>query len=103
MDKTIKIYKDKSLTEEIEDNTFEFGILLAGESKQYTFWVVNSSEAYLKSLEFIVDHNEIKIIKSPKELSSQGVEELILEWSPSVTLKEGLKAILRIKGIELWG
>ncbi len=31
------------------------------------------------------------------------VGELILEWSPSITLKEGLRAQIKISGIELWG
>lgn len=101
--KIIKIYKNKKLTDEIDNNTFDFGIVPAGETKKFIFWILNDSEAFLRNLEFIVEHREVKVIKSPVELSANFSEELILEWSPSITLKTGLKAKLRIKGIELWG
>ena len=42
-------------------------------------------------------------MESPKELITQTFEKLIIEWSPSITLKEGLKSKLEIKGKELWG
>jgi len=101
--KIIKVYTDKKLTNEIEDDTFDFGIVEAGETKQFHFWILNDSDAYLKNLDFIIEHREVKVIKYPIELLANSNEELILEWSPSITLKEGLKARLRIRGIELWG
>ena len=97
----MKIYKDKNLTQEIE--LLDFGIVLAGESKTFTFYVLNNSNALLKDLEFTVDHDELEILKSPNELTAQAVGDLVIEWSPSVTLKEGLKSQLKIKGTELWG
>jgi hypothetical protein len=97
----MKIYKNKNKTEEVE--ILDFGILPAGETKQYTFWVFNDSMAFLRMLNFAVEHKEVKVIKAPVELMAHTGEELVLEWSPSITLKEGLKARLRISGIELWG
>jgi len=97
----MKIFKDSKYTQEIE--LLDFGILPAGESKTYVFYVLNDSNALLKDLEFIVDHNELKILEFPKELNTQTVGELTIEWSHSVTLKEVLKTQLKIKGTELWG
>jgi hypothetical protein len=56
----------------------------------------------MKTLLFKVDHPEVKIIKAPVELASKAISELTIQWSPSVTLKQGLKARLNISGIELW-
>ena len=98
----MKIYADKNLTQELVE-VLDFGIVPAGETKTFTFYVSNDSSAYLRELEFILDHNELEILEFPKELLTHAVGELIIEWSPSVTLKQGLKAQLRIQGKELWG
>jgi len=97
----MKIYTDEKLTQEI--SVLDLGIVPAGETKRFVFYLLNDSEATLRNLEFIVAHDEIKVIEAPKELLAKVSDELIIEWSPSVTLKEGLKARLHIKGIELWG
>lgn len=97
----LKIYKDRDLTQPVID--LEFGILPAGETKRYTFYLFNNTSAYLKELKFAVDHDEVEIVEVPNELSPQAVGEIIFKWSPSVTLKEGLRAQLHVTGIELWG
>ncbi len=61
----IKIYIDKELTKEIEDKTFDLGIVPAGEVKQFIFYVLNDSSAYLKNLKFTVLHQEVKVISAP--------------------------------------
>ena len=99
----MKIYKDKKLTEEIEDKTFDLGIVPAGEVKRFSFWIYNNDKSYLQLLKFSVDHQEVAVIKAPVDLKPEDVGELILEWSPSVTLKQGLKTVLRVSGVELWG
>jgi len=98
----MKIYKDINLTEEIT-NVLSLGTVQAGEKKQFTFYVVNNSLALLQNLEFSIDHQEIKIVDFPESLSAQARSKFIVEWNPSVTLKEGLDAPLRIKCEELWG
>ncbi len=99
----MKIYKDKDLTEEIIGKEIDLGEVPAGETKRFNFWVLNDSKAYLRKLNFVISHSEVSIIEAPEELDKHGVGELILEWTPSVTLKEGLKAPLIIKGEEVWG
>ena len=102
MKNILRIYKDKELTQEIV-SVFDLGIVPAGTIKSFTFWVLNDSSAKLKTLKFSIEHQEVKITKSPEELEAHENSQLVLSWSPSVTLKEGLKARLRISGIELWG
>ena len=99
----MKIYIDSNLTEELEDDTFDLGIVPAGEIKEFKFFCFNDSNALLKNLEFSVEHEEVEIKEAPEELITKGMGELIILWSPSITLKEGLKAKLSIKGIELYG
>jgi len=98
----IRIYIDKELTKEIQEETFDFGIVPAGEVKEFNFWVLNDSRANLRILNFIIDHPEVEVVKAPTELKPKEIGKLILEWSPSVTLKQGLRATLKISGIELW-
>jgi hypothetical protein len=96
----MKIYKDKELKNEV--TTLDFGIVLAGESRQYEFYLLNDSEAILQSLSFKISHLEIKILETPKELSQKETGKIIIEWSPAITLKAPLKAKLEIDGFELY-
>lgn len=96
----MKLYKNKELTEEI--TILDLGILEAGESKLFNFYVKNDSEAELKNLIFSVENKEVTIVESPKILFKKEFGELKIKWNPSVTLKQGLKAELKIQGIELY-
>lgn len=96
----MKLFKDKELKQEVE--TLDLGIVEAGETVSYTFYVYNDTQAEMNTLIFKIEHPEVKIIKTPKEIISKATTELVIEWSPSVTLKQGLKARLNISGIELW-
>jgi hypothetical protein len=97
----MKLYKNKELTEEI--SILDFGILAAGESKTFSFYAKNDSDAELRNLTFSVEHKELSMIEFPKNLLKKESAELKIKWTPSVTLREGLKTKLNISGIELWG
>jgi hypothetical protein len=96
----MRIYKDSQLKEEIKE--LDFGILEAGESKEYTFYVKNDTDAEVKKLNFSVENKEVSIVKSPEILPKKESAELKIKWSPSITLRQGLKAELKITGIELY-
>ena len=96
----MKIFKNKNLTEEV--TYLDLGIVEAGETERFIYYVTNDSVAELKNLTFAIEHREVKIIEAPKELAPKAIAELVIEWHPAVTLKEGLKARLNINGIELW-
>ena len=97
----MKIYTDAELINEI--TVLDFGTLDAGDTKQFTFYIQNDSFAYIRELEFNIEHNELEILKAPEELLANTVGELVIEWKADVTLREGLRAQLHIKGKELWG
>lgn len=96
----MKLFKDTELKEEIV--TLDFGIVDAGGKKEYNFYVQNDSKAVLNNIDFAVIHPEVQIVSAPKTLKSQEVAKLVLEWNPSVTLKEGLKTTLKVSATELW-
>jgi hypothetical protein len=94
----MKLFNDQKQ----EITILDFGNLPAGESKDYIFYVENDSKADLIELIFSVDNQELKINEAPIEILAEQTEKLIINWSPSITLKQGLKANLFIKGKELW-
>lgn len=98
----MKIYIDSELRHEIKDDTFDLGIVPAGEVKKFTFYVVNEkSNHVLEKLKFTVKHNEVEVIEAPEKMNPNSSHVLVLQWSPSVTLEEGLKVSLAITGIKL--
>lgn len=97
----MKIYADSELTQEVTD-LMDLGIVEAGETKQFTFWVMNDSLAVLQDLEFDIDHSEASIVEAPRELDPRSVGTILIEWSPSITLKQGLKTQIKITARELW-
>ncbi len=98
----MKIYSDNELQHELI-NTLDLGIVDAGEEKEFTFYLLNDTPARLERLEFTIEHNEVETIKAPETLSANERGILVVKWSPSVTLKEGLQAKLHIEGKSLWG
>ena len=97
----MRIYKDTDFKHEITE--LDLGILQAGESKQYTLYLLNDTKAEVKNLNITINHNEIEILKSPSEISAGKMEELIIAWKPSVSLKQGIKNLpVHITGSELW-
>jgi hypothetical protein len=96
----MKIFKDNDLKNEIID--LDLGIVEAGTSEKFTFYVYNDQLPALINLEFIISSPEVKIISSPKELKYKESGELIIEYSPLVTLKQGLKTNIEISGFELY-
>jgi len=96
----MKIYKNKALTERVEK--LDLGTVLAGETKQYEFFLHNDSPANLVDLQFSIDNKEASIVSFPSLLKSDEVGRLLIEWTPSVTVKSGLKTNLEIRGSEIW-
>ena len=97
-----KIYTDKEL-QNLVDDPINLGKLKAGNTKQFTFYVYNSSVNPYEELAFSVDHKEVTVISAPTELTEKVSKAIVLEWSPSVDVKRGLKTRLKIEGYEVIG
>ena len=94
----MRIFTDRNLTQEIQLEDIHLGIVPAGETKKYSFWLLNNTNAVYRLLEFTCEHEEIEIIRAPKEIFPQASEELVIQWNCSVTLEEPLRTIIRING-----
>lgn len=97
-----KIYKDKDLTELVND-PIHLGKVKAGDTKQFTFYIYNSSIHPYEDLQFIVNHDEVQIISAPMTMNEKASAELILEWKPSVDVERGLQTPLKIEGFKVIG
>ena len=96
----MRLYTDPSLN--IEITFLDLGIVLAGEHKEYSFYIKNDKIVPFVDLKFVIDNPEIEILDFPRELKSGNIGTLRIKWSPSITLKQGLHTELQIKGYELY-
>lgn len=101
MKNPLKIYLDKELNDQIED--FDLGIVPAGETETFTFWIYNDGTWLLDNLEFNLDHEEVEILESPKTLKGYDSGKLVLKWSPSVTLEEPLRTKINYRANKIVG
>ena len=76
----MRIFEDKDLTKEVK--LLDFGIVEAGETKDFEYWVENNSVAYIQALSFKVEHDEVKVTEAPTELPPHAKARLIFTWSP---------------------
>jgi len=95
------IFADKNLTKPLKE--LELGILKAGETKKFIFHIHNETKANLRNLKMFVPHNEVNIIKAPVNIGPMETQDLIVQWNPSVDIKEPLKTTLKVTGEELYG
>jgi hypothetical protein len=96
----MKIFKDRDHKQEVSE--LDLGIVKAGDSKKYLFFLYNDTKANLVDVVVAINHKEVKIVESPKIIDAEKSGELVIEWKPSITLKEGLKTQLEINATELW-
>jgi len=113
----MKIYEDRELQIEIS-NCFSFGVVPVGESKTITLYIKNDDRPSLTgrliNLKFevicldpendlAIEDEKVLVIDAPSELEIYGSAPLILEWTPNISLEQGLKAKLIITGNKIIG
>jgi len=99
----MKIFKNKEHTEEISLDKLDLGIVEAGETKEFEFYLVNDSKATLVALSFSTDNEEVKVISSPLTMLANGEDVLKLKCIPNIDLKEPIRANIEITGKEIYG
>ena len=97
----MKLFKDAECTQEI--TSLDLGTVEAGFEKSYTFYVQNDQKCKLENLEFFVAHKEVSIVSAPKIINTFEVVDFVINWAPSVTIKQGLQTELQVKGYEVYG
>jgi len=96
----VKIYKTQGLTEEVKE--LDFGITLAGDTKETEYYLYNDTEADVIDLKATVENPEVIIKECPQTIKSKTTGTIIFSWTPSLTLKRGLKTQLNLKFFELY-
>ena len=78
------------------------GIVDAGTSKEYSYFLYNDEADEVIDISIEFEHKEIEVLKCPTNLGYKGKDVLKIKWSPSLTVKKGLKAPFKIKATELY-
>jgi hypothetical protein len=81
----------------------DLGIVEAGKIQDYVFYLYNPEIAEVIDIEVMINNPEVSILVVPKKMSPESKGELKIRWSPSMTVKKGLKAEVEIKAKELYG
>lgn len=116
----MKLFEDGELHKPIL-NEINLGIVNAGETKRYEYYLHNSlnaevidivpriellernlNESNLQNASFPAKDEKIEIIEHPKSLKKNESGKIIFEWTPSVSVKVGIKAILEISTREIY-
>jgi len=88
--------------ENIIENTIDLGIVEAGKSKEYVFYLYNDMADEVIDIKLDLENPEVEVVKIPSDLGVKGKDELKIKWSPSLTTKKGLKVSFKIKATELY-
>lgn len=97
----MKYYSDRNLKHEIK--TLKLGIVPAGDKRRFEFFVKNDTTGYLREIQFKISNNEVKVISAPNALDPGESGSLLVEWAPSITLKEGLDTQVHVLARALYG
>jgi len=64
----------------------------------------NELKGYLQDIEaeIVPKRDDVQIVKIPYTMGPEEVAPLVLRWTPSLKLEEGLSVKLKIKGLEVF-
>ncbi len=91
----IKIFLNKDLTNEVEDN-IKFDTVVAGEITVRKVYVQSQINSKL-NLSVSLEGENVSIVKEIKELLPKEVKEVIFELNPKITTMKPITAKLKIK------
>lgn len=90
---------DKNGMELVE---LDLGIVDVGTFKEYSFYLVNDSDAELKNIVLNPEYEEVYVVSAPEQMQPNTTSEFILKWAPTLKLKQGLKTSIKITATALW-
>ena len=85
-----------------EIDKLNLGIVEAGTSKEYEFQLYNDSSTETVDLKVVIPNKEVEVLEFPERLDSKAKGTFKIRWSPSITLKQGLKTVIKVSGAELY-
>ena len=78
------------------------GIVKAGETEQYSYILYNDSPREVIDIQVEVVDDEVTVTEAPEKMAPDSKKELKLSWSPSLTVKKGLKSLIKVTASELY-
>lgn len=85
-----------------EISSLDLGILEAGTSKTYEFYLLNDSEAEVVDVKLEIANKEVSILSYPQKMSAGSKELFTIKWSPTLTIKKGLQTLIKVNATELY-
>ena len=85
-----------------EVEILDLGMVEAGDTKDYQYILYNNKSIDVIEIKVEISHKEVEVLDFPKELKGKESKTIKLSWSPSVTIKRGLKTLIKISGKELY-
>lgn len=87
----MKLFKNKQLTESIDANNLDLGLVEGGSSAKYTFYLYNDHpKGEIRNLKVVVDNKEISVLKCPSTIRINESAEFEIEWKCDAKLEEGI-------------
>lgn len=96
----MKIFKDEKLKDEVIGD-FDLGIVDVGKYKEYEYYLVNDTANDLVDLKVSTISNEIEVLQAPTQINAHEVGKMKIKWTPSITIKRGLKTSLIFNASEI--
>jgi hypothetical protein len=87
---------------EKEVTILDLGKVNAGESKEYTYYLLNDSDGELQNIEIKIENSEVSILSKPTVIFANQKDVVKIKWSPSLTVKKGLKTSIKIEAEEIY-
>lgn len=91
----------KILREGKEIKLVEFGMVEVGTSRTVEVLVLNDTEARLRNMIFKCEG--VEVLEAPVSLEPNDSGVVKLKWTPSLNIKKGLRAELKVEGLEIYG
>ena len=93
----------KILTKENKEvSSLDLGILEAGQSKKYEYYLYNEAEVEAVDIKVEIEHKEVFVLSAPKKLNAGEKQVFSIEWKPTLTIKKGLQTLIRVNAVELY-
>ena len=85
-----------------EIETLDLGIVKAGDKKEYEYILQNETPRKVIEIKVEIGNEEVEILEAPKEMNANSTATLRLAWAPSLTVKRGLKSLVKVTASELY-
>lgn len=95
-----QIFLDPELKNEIP-KALDLGKVKIGDTKQFTYYLYNSSVDPHEEIELSTNREEVKVIEAPTEMAEKSSAKIVVEYKPAFSTKLKVKPTLEIKSFRV--